>query len=201
MSEIEGSHHWCEEEMGRMDRGKGMKKRGGKIEMGDDNSRRSRERQRAREEKREEFRCLHCRELVSAKGEIGTEHRNHCPLCLWSQHVDLEKSGDRKSDCKASMVPIGLTFKHEGFDKWGKPRQGELMLIHRCTRGDKISINRIAGDDDAHVILRVFEESKALSPEEREALEEQKIRLLDESDKDQILTQLFGRDDQDRQAH
>jgi len=175
------------------------RRRKGVAEM--DYSEREREKERVREERRGEFRCIHCREFVSTRGPIGTEHRNHCPFCLWSKHVDLKKPGDRKSECKAPMEPIGLTFKQEGFDKYGRLRQGELMLIHRCTAGDKISINRIAGDDDPQVILEIFKASKELSPEDRAALEQQGIRPLDESDENQVMIQLFGKNYQDEQAH
>jgi hypothetical protein len=32
--------------------------------------------------------------MVSASA-FGTQHRNHCPLCLWSRHVD-RKTGDQR---------------------------------------------------------------------------------------------------------
>ncbi len=125
---------------------------------------------------------------------MGTAHRNHCPLCLWSKHVDLEKPGDRKSECQAGMKPIGLTFKHEEVDKYGKLQQGELMLIHECTGCGKISINRIAGDDNPEAILKVFKESQELSPEKRNQLERNGIEILLRETKEKILTQLFGKD-------
>lgn len=152
-----------------------------------------REKERTMEKRRGEFRCLHCREFVSIGGQIGTEHRNHCPLCLWSKHVDLEKSGDRKAECGAPMEPLGLTFKQEGLDKWGKPKQGELMLIHCCYGDGRISINRIAADDNPQTILNIFGGSKKLDPEKRNVLEGQSIKLLDEGDEKQILIQLFGK--------
>lgn len=141
------------------------------------------------------FRCNHCGKWVSVSESIGTQHCNHCPLCLWSKHVDLKKPGDRKSRCQAGMKPIGLTFKYEGTDKYGKPRQGELMLIHRCTKKDcgKISINRIAGDDNPEAIIDVFQKCQALSPELKEKLEKQGIDLLTRSDEEQIRIQLYGK--------
>jgi len=69
--------------------------------------------------------------------EHGTEHRNHCPYCLWSVHVDI-RTGDRRSGCRGQMEPIGV---------WMKGRK-EWALIHRCTRCGLIRANRIAGDDD-----------------------------------------------------
>ena len=138
------------------------------------------------------FICSHCGKKVSFKRTIGTEHRNHCPFCLWSQHEDLEISGDRKSNCRGQMKPIGLTFKKEGQDKYGQQKQGELMIIHQCLICGKISINRLAGDDDNQVILEVFEESKKLNPEIINKLTRDGIKVLTEQDKEEIAIQLFG---------
>lgn len=140
-----------------------------------------------------EFECLNCGKKVVDGGLIGTKNRNHCPYCLCSLHVDLKVSGDRLSDCKSLMKPIGLTFKHVGFDKFAKPRQGELMLIHKCSNNDKISINRIAADDDPEMILKVLKSSENINSKERRTLENQEIRLLGKSDKNQVLAQLFGK--------
>jgi len=146
------------------------------------------------EEKKGGFRCCNCGQRVPFSEFMGTAHRNHCPFCLWSKHVDLEKPGDRKSGCQAGMKPIGLTFKHEGVDKYGRLQQGELMLVHECTGCGKISINRIATDDDEKVILKVFEESQELNPERRNQLERDGIEILSEETREEILTQLFGKD-------
>lgn len=123
---------------------------------------------------------------------MGTRHRNHCPFCLWSKHLDSEKPGNRKSPCQAEMKPIGLTFKREGIDKYGKPKQGELMLIHQCNGCNKIAINRIAGDDNPEMILEVFQKSLTLDEQLRKKLEKDKIRLLTGKDEKQIRLQLFG---------
>lgn len=140
------------------------------------------------------FICNHCQKIVSTKKFIGTHFRNHCPYCLWSKHVDLKKSSDRQSLCHGQMEPIGLTFKHEGFDKYGKERQGELMLVHQCQDCGKININRIAADDDVKKILEIFENSQKLDKEVLEKLKEERIELLSEKDSQEIKTQLFGKD-------
>jgi len=137
--------------------------------------------------------CIHCERDIPLSVEIGTAHRNHCPFCLWSRHVDLEESGDRQSECQGEMQPIGLTFKKEGIDKFGLPRQGELMLVHRCAGCGKVSINRIAGDDNSQAILDLLEESKSISSPEAEKLNEAGIRLLTEKDREEIEAQLFGK--------
>ena len=43
------------------------------------------------------FTCRVCGRLVTPQS-AGTDHRNHCPNCLSSLHVDIEP-GDRASDC------------------------------------------------------------------------------------------------------
>ncbi len=143
--------------------------------------------------KKQDFRCSYCGKSAAFSESIGTGHRNHCPFCLRSKHVDLEKSGDRKSKCEKEMKPLGLTFKKEGEDKYGKARQGEIMLIHKCAGCGKISINRIAGDDEPKAILNIFDGSRKLSSKEIEELQKNNIRLLTEKDRQQINTQLFGK--------
>jgi hypothetical protein len=139
------------------------------------------------------FKCSHCHKVVQQEA-LGTANRNHCPFCLWSLHVDSKTSGDKKSLCRSPMEPIGLTFKQEGYDKYtGKPRQGELMVIHRCTGCGKISINRLSGDDEAQAALEVFEKSKVLKPDTRSELEKEGISPLTEKDAKEIHTQLFGK--------
>ena len=91
------------------------------------------------------------------------------------------------------MKPIGLTFKQEGIDKYGLLRQGELMLIHECLGCGKISINRIAGDDNPETILRVFEESQGLPSGKKELLKRSGIEIISEGDRKKIIIQLFGK--------
>lgn len=140
------------------------------------------------------FKCCNCGQWVPFSESIGTEHRNHCPFCLWSKHVDSQESGDRKADCQAGMKPIGLTFKREGTDKYGIPRQGEIMLIHECVKCGKISINRIAGDDDPEAILKIFKESQGLPSEKKDSLERNGIEVIPEKERERIIIQLFGKD-------
>lgn len=128
------------------------------------------------EEKKGGFKCCYCGQWVRFSEFMGTAHRNHCPYCLWSKHVDDRKVGDRKSQCQKPMKPIGLTFKWEGVDKYNNLREGELMLIHECTGCGKISINRIAADDNEETILKVFDESQKLPLQKRAELQRKKHR-------------------------
>lgn len=62
-------------------------------------------------------------------------YRNHCPVCLWSKHVDV-KPGDRASECLGPMRP-------ERMDQ--RPGKG-LVVIHRCVRCGFSRANRVAAD-------------------------------------------------------
>ena len=104
----------------------------------------SNEHRRRARERVESFRCVHCRLDVSMHAP-GTAHRNHCPSCLTSKHVDDHRPGDRASDCHARMEAIAVTVRGDG----------EWVLIHRCTGCDELSANRIAGDDNPLVLVRV----------------------------------------------
>ncbi len=81
------------------------------------------------------FICEKCGVTVSTIN-CGTAHRNHCPECLWSKHVDL-RTGDRMSVCRGLMEPISLWIKDDG----------EISIIHRCSKCGFIRHNRIANDD------------------------------------------------------
>lgn len=82
------------------------------------------------------FTCKNCGWPVVSSG-AGSAHRNHCPNCLYSVHLD-DKPGDRKSDCHGRMEPIGVWVRKG--DEWA--------VIHRCTICGKICSNRIAADDN-----------------------------------------------------
>lgn len=91
------------------------------------------------------------------------------------------------------MMPIALTFKNEGLDKYGKKKQGELMLVHICEKCGVVSINRIAGDDNPDQLIRVFKASLLLNQQNIDVLMQRNISILNEKDQDEIKIQLFGR--------
>ena len=109
-----------------------------------------------------DFRCLHCQGYVSSDPLLSrVRNRNHCPYCLWSRHLDLYAAGDRLSVCRAPMKPLGLALKRSR-NRYARQQDGELMLIHHCRECGKLSLNRIAADDDAGRLLAVFADSLAL---------------------------------------
>lgn len=91
----------------------------------------------------ESFPCKNCGELVTPE-DAGTRHRNHCPKCLCSVHVDIEP-GDRASTCHGIMEPISVWVR----------KDGEWALIHRCKTCGALSSNRIAADDNPMLLLSI----------------------------------------------
>ena len=138
-----------------------------------------------------DFKCIYCHNHVSVQEILsGVHNRNHCPYCLWSKHVDLFQAGDRLAACKASMQPVGLTIKKTR-KKYG-PAQGELMLIHMCVECGKISINRIAADDDIELVFETFQHSMSLDTHIHERLADNGIATLQSGDIRIVQAQLFG---------
>ncbi|MDP9863316.1 MULTISPECIES: RNHCP domain-containing protein [Streptosporangium] len=90
------------------------------------------------------FRCVGCRLDVPLVAP-GTAHRNHCPHCLTSLHLDRRTPGDRSADCRGRMAPLSLSVRQDG----------EWMVIHQCLACGELSANRIAGDDNVLVLLRM----------------------------------------------
>lgn len=86
----------------------------------------------------EHFSCLHCGASVEGDG-----YTNHCPMCLWSQHVD-RSPGDRASDCGGMMEPVRVETSRDGW-----------ILTHRCVVCGHEKKNRSAGEDDREVMLRL----------------------------------------------
>jgi len=91
-----------------------------------------------------EFRCRHCRLMVFSPPS-GGRHRNHCPYCLWSRHVDGRVPGDRASDCGRVMEPVG-TFHRPN---------GEQVVLHRCLGCGTDRHCRVAADDDQALLMRL----------------------------------------------
>ena len=91
----------------------------------------------------EVFTCRVCGRVV-VPGGAGSDHRNHCPNCLTSLHVDTSP-GDRESDCGGYMDPVAV---------WVRKR-GEWAIVHRCRRCGQMSSNRIAADDNPMKLMSI----------------------------------------------
>jgi hypothetical protein len=89
--------------------------------------------------RREDFTCLHCGTPVRGSG-----YTNHCPRCLWSQHVDVNP-GDRAAECGGAMEPIAALFE-----------RGEIVVVQRCVVCGHSRRNRSAANDDRDALLGLF---------------------------------------------
>lgn len=100
----------------------------------------------------ESFTCKVCGTLV-VPDHAGSSHRNHCPHCLSSLHVD-NRPGDRASLCGGIMEPIGVWVR----------KNGEWALIHRCRTCGALSSNRIAADDNPALLVSIAAKPLAEPP-------------------------------------
>lgn len=91
----------------------------------------------------ESFTCRNCSHPVVPAG-AGSDHRNHCPNCLCSVHLDIEP-GDRESDCGGLMEPVAVWVR----------KNGEWAIIHRCRRCGAFSSNRVAADDNPVKLMSI----------------------------------------------
>ncbi|MCF2875223.1 MULTISPECIES: RNHCP domain-containing protein [unclassified Tenacibaculum] len=94
-----------------------------------------------RENPQESFICASCGKGVTPL-EIGGKHRNHCPHCLSSLHIDITP-GDRRSSCRGIMKPISIYVQ----------KNKEWSIIHKCNKCNTIRMNRIAADDNELMLL------------------------------------------------
>ena len=91
----------------------------------------------------------------------GTQHRNHCPNCLTSLHLDNEP-GDRAADCGGHMEPVAVWVR----------KGGEWAMIHRCGLCGKLTSNRIAADDNPMLLMIIAMRPLCTPPFPLERIEE-----------------------------
>lgn len=91
----------------------------------------------------ESFTYRNCGWPVTPAG-AGSTHRNHCPNCLSSLHLDNEP-GDRESDCGSIMEPIAVWVR----------KNSEWAIVHRCRRCGALSSNRVAADDNPVKLMSI----------------------------------------------
>ena len=108
----------------------------------------------------ERFTCKVCGRLVTPDC-AGSGHRNHCPNCLTSLHLDQEP-GDRAADCGGVMEPIAAWVR----------KGGEWAIIHRCRRCGHLSSTRVAADDNPMKLMSIAMRPLAAPPFPIERIEE-----------------------------
>ncbi|MBD5472790.1 MAG: RNHCP domain-containing protein [Lachnospiraceae bacterium] len=127
-----------------------------------------------RENKRKQYekgyyRTHPCNEIFTCKGcgrEVvphgaGSDHRNHCPNCLLSLHVDITP-GDRESDCGGYMDPVAVWVR----------KNGEWAIVHRCRQCGQMSSNRVAADDNPMKLMSIALKPLTMPPFPIERIEE-----------------------------
>lgn len=100
----------------------------------------------------ESFVCAHCGKKIQPEG-AGSKHRNHCPHCLYSLHVD-ETAGDRKAVCHGEMEPIAIVAREDG----------DWSILHRCKRCGKLNLNRALADDNPILLMQLAVQPLAHPP-------------------------------------
>jgi len=86
----------------------------------------------------EDFVCLKCGIKV-----VGTGYTDHCPICLWSKHVDINP-GDRAADCGGAMEPVGVEIKGD-----------EKIIYYRCQKCGFEHRVRAADNDNFEAIIKL----------------------------------------------
>ena len=86
----------------------------------------------------EDFVCAQCGTKVSGSG-----YTDHCPNCLWSQHVDINP-GDRASSCGGAMEPVGVEMKGD-----------EKIIYYRCVKCGFEHRVRAADSDNFEAIIKL----------------------------------------------
>ena len=89
----------------------------------------------------EEFECENCGKHVK---KLGYSCRNHCPYCLFSKHVDINP-GDRASDCKGHLIPIGIE----------KNKKRGYKILYKCDKCGISTKNVMATDDNMEQIIKL----------------------------------------------
>ena len=88
----------------------------------------------------EPFVCVVCGNQTAP---LGYTARNHCNRCLCSLHLDINP-GDRASDCRGILRPIGLERHKKGH-----------QIVCRCEKCGQVKKNIAADDDDYDLIVQL----------------------------------------------
>ncbi len=90
----------------------------------------------------EDFVCENCGFEVEGNG-----YTDHCPKCLWGKHVDEEIPGDRASECRGLMEPVGVSYE-----------KGDFRIHHKCTKCSHEFWVWCSKDDDREELVRIGRE-------------------------------------------
>ncbi|MFR3922151.1 MAG: RNHCP domain-containing protein [Dysosmobacter welbionis] len=98
--------------------------------------------------------CIHLPglRLAGRPQAAGTQHRNHCPNCLASVHLDDEPGTGRR-----------LRRHHGPVAVWVR-KGGEWAIIHRCKICGVLHSNRVAADDNPMLLMSLAVKPLAAPP-------------------------------------
>ena len=88
----------------------------------------------------ENFICENCGYSVN---KLNYTARDHCPLCLYSKHVDI-MPGDRNNTCLGLMKPVGI-------EKY----KNTYKIIYKCSKCNQLHKNVMATDDNYDLIVKL----------------------------------------------
>lgn len=111
------------------------------------------------------FTCKVCKRQVIPEN-AGSKHRNHCPNCLSSLHVDITP-GDREADCGGIMEAVAVWVR----------KGGEWAIVHRCKRCGKLNSNRVLSDDNPIKLMSIALKPLCEPPFPIERIEEMTILM------------------------
>ncbi len=86
----------------------------------------------------ETFTCEHCGAVIEGNG-----YTNHCSMCLWSKHVDINP-GDRAATCGGMMKPTAV-----------ENESGEYVITHTCEKCGYSKRNRVGANDNFDAVVAI----------------------------------------------
>lgn len=98
-----------------------------------------------------DLQCGNCGSVFSLSIPNG-KHRDHCPVCLYSVHID-NRPGDRNAWCgqgthdnwsPSKLVPVGVT-----------ELQNVPSIVYKCEKCGAVKINKYAPDDSQSLITKL----------------------------------------------
>ena len=78
--------------------------------------------------KTEDFICENCGAVV-----VGNGYTNHCPVCLYSKHVD-RSPGDRAAGCGGLMEPVAVALKRGEVTQESKTNKSLLFQVSKIRK-------------------------------------------------------------------
>lgn len=88
----------------------------------------------------ENFVCENCGQTV-----VGNGYTNHCPVCLYSKHVD-DNPGDRECSCQGIMEPVSVAVQRD-----------EYVITFKCKKCGVTKKCKSAPDDNFDTILEIMQ--------------------------------------------